>query len=222
MDFIFDPSLVLYLPLHSLDGAPFQSKDAYGHLCTRTGAIWTPRGHSFDGADDKIDCGEKAQFRGMSAATWITWFKHGGGEIQHLISKLASGHYTYQFYMGDDDKFNFNLWSSDTGNFITHVSDNAYSDTDKFYCAITTWDGGLTSASLSLMVDGQLVDVTGSSNGTFTGMNNDAYGNLNVGADPTNATKALNGILGEVWLFARALTLIERQNLYLATKWRYR
>ena len=54
MDFIFDPSLVLYLPLYELDGASFMSKDAYGHLCTVTGATWTPRGRSFDGTDDHI------------------------------------------------------------------------------------------------------------------------------------------------------------------------
>src|SRR3989304_5596886 len=29
----------------------FLSDDAYGHLCTVTGALWTPQGYSFDGDD---------------------------------------------------------------------------------------------------------------------------------------------------------------------------
>ena len=54
MNFIFDPSLVLYLPLHQRDGSSFMSKDAYGHVCTVTGAVWTPEGRLFDGVDDYI------------------------------------------------------------------------------------------------------------------------------------------------------------------------
>ena len=41
MGFIFDPSLVLYLSLWKLDGDSFMSKDAYGHLCTVTGALYS-------------------------------------------------------------------------------------------------------------------------------------------------------------------------------------
>ena len=51
-DFIFDPSLALYLPLYELDGASFVSRDAYGYLCTITGASWKLRGYKFDGVDD--------------------------------------------------------------------------------------------------------------------------------------------------------------------------
>jgi hypothetical protein len=51
-----DPDLVLYLPLWSADlkGDSFYSKDSYAHLCTVTGALWTPQGRHFDGVDDKI------------------------------------------------------------------------------------------------------------------------------------------------------------------------
>jgi len=50
-DFIFDPSLVLYLPLYQLDGWAFMSRDAYGHLCSVTGAKWTPQGRDLDEQD---------------------------------------------------------------------------------------------------------------------------------------------------------------------------
>ena len=54
MNFIYDPSLVLYLPFYQLDGASFMSKDKHGYPCTVTGALWRPDGHYFDGTDDKI------------------------------------------------------------------------------------------------------------------------------------------------------------------------
>lgn len=55
-----DSSCALHLPLYRLDGASFMSKDAYGHLCTATGALWTPRGRNFDGVDDYINGGKDA------------------------------------------------------------------------------------------------------------------------------------------------------------------
>ena len=55
MDFIFDPSLALYLPLYELGGASFMSRDKHGHLCSVTGASPVFRGYSFDGTDDRIE-----------------------------------------------------------------------------------------------------------------------------------------------------------------------
>lgn len=53
----YDPSLILWLPLHLRDcvsGDSFMSRDAYGHLCTVSGASWTPYGYSFDGVSDYL------------------------------------------------------------------------------------------------------------------------------------------------------------------------
>jgi len=55
MNFVFDPSLELYLPLYELDGSSFMSKDACGHICLVTGALWGSQGRTFDGGDDYID-----------------------------------------------------------------------------------------------------------------------------------------------------------------------
>lgn len=52
-DFILsDPSLSLYIPFRRKDKASFMSDDRYGHLVTRTGAIWTPNGALCDGSGD--------------------------------------------------------------------------------------------------------------------------------------------------------------------------
>ena len=55
--FALDPYCKFYLPLWKLDGDSFADRSAYGHLCTNYGSLWTPRGRSFDGVDDYVDCG---------------------------------------------------------------------------------------------------------------------------------------------------------------------
>ncbi|MDO8687497.1 MAG: hypothetical protein Q7K41_02790, partial [Dehalococcoidales bacterium] len=79
MDFIFDPSLVLYLPLYEPDSSSLMSKDAYGHLAAVTGATWGTLGRTFDGSDDQIDCG--------NASSLVTAF---GGD--------TTGSYTYLWW----------------------------------------------------------------------------------------------------------------------------
>ena len=71
-----DPSLVLDLPLYKLDGQAFNSVDAYGHLATNTGALWTPNGRTFDGVDDLLTLGRITELEGASAQWTIEfWFK---------------------------------------------------------------------------------------------------------------------------------------------------
>ena len=75
MNIIFDPSLVLYLPLYGQDGASFMSQDAGGHLCAVTGALWRPDSRYFDGIDDKINCGHSPALNLTSGVTVEVWFK---------------------------------------------------------------------------------------------------------------------------------------------------
>lgn len=70
MEDFCDPYLKLYLPLYELDGSSFMSKDAYGHLCTVTGALWRPNGRWFDKTSDIITCGNIG-----TARTLCFWFK---------------------------------------------------------------------------------------------------------------------------------------------------
>src|SRR3990167_7671142 len=53
----------------------FLSDDAYGHLCTRTGALWTPLGYPFDGADDYITLPLACSVRNATQVTLVMWFK---------------------------------------------------------------------------------------------------------------------------------------------------
>ena len=74
-DFIYDPYLALCLPLYMLDGASFMSRDAYGHLCTVTGALWRPNGRYFDGVDDLISIPSHASLDTLATPAYIVWLK---------------------------------------------------------------------------------------------------------------------------------------------------
>lgn len=44
---IYDPNLAFYVDFSKHDGTTFQSDDAYGKLCTATGAAWGTNGRTF-------------------------------------------------------------------------------------------------------------------------------------------------------------------------------
>jgi len=72
------PDCVLYLPFwHSKLSrqSPIYSMDKYAHVCTVTGALWTPKGRKFDGVDDKITCGTNSALSFVSG-TIILWIYH--------------------------------------------------------------------------------------------------------------------------------------------------
>ena len=80
---------VLYLPLWKRDGASFMSDDAYGHLCTANGCLWTPQGRRLDGTDDKLTVSAASSLdctNALTVATWInqTVLTHGA-----IVNKFA-------------------------------------------------------------------------------------------------------------------------------------
>ena len=79
-----DPSLRLYLPLYELDGQSFRSRDAYGHLCTVTGAKRGFNWWEFDGVDDVITIPHSSAHL-FSNVTVIAWVNYNGGETNPYI-----------------------------------------------------------------------------------------------------------------------------------------
>jgi len=215
MDFIFDPSLVLYVPLEQLDGSSFTSKDAYSHLCSVTGAALEPgRGRYFDGTDDLIYCGTGESLRITGKLTIEAWVNFASGQSNNcLIAKqAASPNICYALILFNNGKVRF------------HVHDGS-----SFYVAITsaapsadTWHhllGIYDRANVKVYVD--MVETIGDA---FTGAVNDvAAVQVSLGDYSSyDGTYALDGIIGEARIYNRALTFPEIQHNYLATKWRYR
>ena len=212
MDFIFDPSLVLYLPLYELDGASFMSKDAYGHLCTVTGALWTSQGRDFDGIDDSITL--PTAFDSLTDLTLEAWL---------LCNNAAVDYHPFGFYKDDNNRFvpYFHPANGITnvivvgGNAYDVVSNDIAVEGQWYHIACLLGTGGML-----LYVDGVLQTDTDANTLSFAdlgGMTEVTFGKWKV----ADAAHPWDGYIGEVRLYNRRLTPLEVQHNYLATKWRY-
>ena len=199
----FDPNLVLYLPLYKLDGASFKSADRYSHLCTVTGALWTPQGRTFDGTDDYITVPHNAVFDfGTGAFTWIVWFKSGDTATawQRILSKGdAGGLYTR---IGSNTIATA-VGGDDLGSF-------PFTDTTTFHQLAIIRTGGNAYAYLDLVLQDTVASV----------------GNVNVATDLTigirhDLTEDFTGKVGEVLAYNRGISVTELTQINQATKGRY-
>ena len=215
MDFIFDPSLVLYLPLYKLGGASFLSRDKHGHLCSVTGAIWTPRGRSFDGSDDLIDCGAGTSLDITNTITLEAWVK---------LSSTPAGHHSVigkwkvatdeRCYWLDMDK-GANNWRFDVSHEGSdYVSVTGSAPATDWIHLVGTFDG----TDAKIYEGGAWVNMA---NGPGV-INSVAANHVWVGASGDVPDRFFPGLIGEVRIYNRALTPLEIQHNYLATKWRYR
>ena len=206
MGFKCDSGLVLYLPFYELYGSSFMSKDAYGHLCTVTGATWGLQGRVFDG-DDHIAVGATGLVQ--EQGTIILWLKvttfesHGAP----FSTNDNGGNDAIRCEVGFPGAVKqLTLYDTTMGaQFFTVASfDN-------------TW-GMLTTAWNATNMIGY----------------SDLYKNFDVARDTTVTTntlvigrgfdlsRLLKGVVGEFWGYNRTLSIVEIAHIRAATKWRYR
>lgn len=212
MDFIFDPSLVLYLPLHELDGVAFQSKDAYRHPCTATGAIWRPTGRYFDGTDDYIAAGNHTAIN--NCKTVEAWFQSTRASTeQGIVSRYLDNTNRWLIVIRASDN-KIKMFHPPASNYIIQ-SDNAIGGDGEWHHMAVTYDG-----TLQMYVDSYLQ----ASTSTYDPLGEGDGGTVHIGTYFYNSatTGEFRGLIGEVRVYNRALTPLEIQRNYLATKWRYR
>lgn len=213
-DFIFDPSLVLYLPLYELDGASIKSKDAYGHLCTVTGALWRPNGHYFDGSDDNIASGAHTALAIADAITLEIWLNPdttSGTKTVLEANTGASTGITLNINQGGAGEMQGWLYRVGLGWFGTPGT--AVLTAGQFSHLVITYD----RVNFKEYADGVFQDETAATEAIEVGATHSAQ----VGTDYAG-NNDFQGIIGEVRIYNRALTSIEIQHNYLATEWRYR
>ncbi len=211
MNFIFDPSLVLYLPLYELDGATIASRDAYGHLCTVTGASWRPNGRYFDGVDDKIDCGLADSLK-IQNGTILLWVKPTQtGAFQRVIN-TCPGNARNGYSLGINTN---GTLQGIVGDAAGYNSVNGLTDIDDSIWSLAGFRFDATD--IRVFVDGVEDDASPTARTkTITWVNN-----LFIGTTP-DLSLDYTGTIGEVLIYNRALTPLEIQHIYLATKERYR
>lgn len=211
MDFVFDQGLVLYLPLHELDGSSFASKDVSGQLATVTGALWRPSGRTFDGIDDEIGCGTTIG-NGLTRITVEVWLKSTAGlgaKADGWYGGISKAGVFGLGWQGWTDGWTMDFY--DTGS-VRHAVDttNVYLNAGQWYHLVYTYDG----AFMKLYQD--TVEITSANVGGFT---------FQTTANPLRVGYMdggfWEGTIGEVKLYRRVLSAAEIQHNYLATKWRY-
>jgi len=223
MDFVFDPSLVLYLPLYEIDGSSLMSGDACGRLCTVTGALWRPNGRWFDATDDVITVPDHTAITDIfdGGGTFIAWInpasdgEEDGGCVARkeagwlvAVHGEAGGYVNltlYQFFSGNDGQWNFA---------------SAIIPINTFSQVAVTYDNGAVGNDPSLYFNG--VSQTPDEARTPTETRGSDTGEDLLVGNRAAGDKAWDNLICEIMVYNRTLTPQEIQHNYLATKWRYR
>jgi len=207
--FALDPYCRLYLPLWKLDGDSFMSRDAYGHLCSRSSVpYWTPQGWKFDGNDDYVDCGSgtSLDLRNISF-TLEAWAKRDSiGTYDFIINQAeaAAANKNLQFGFMDYNKFSFSFYDNDL------ISPLAYTDTDWHL-----WVGRYDASNRSRKIFRDSVEVASDTAGThYQGFAALTIGQRITVAPPNN----FDGLIALVLIYSRALTPQEILEHYIVGK----
>lgn len=210
-EILFDPSLVFYLPLWKRDGASIMSDDAYGHLCTATGALWTPEGRDFNGSSDEILCGNGTSLQITGPMTVMVWFKAASVDADLIGKWGADGQRSWEVGLRTaTTTFGGSVTTDGTSATRTTASKGAYTP-NAWNCAFFAYDG----TNIYVDVNGTKGADVAYSSGIFNSTTQVRLGTLMTGG-------WLAGTVGEVAIWHRGLFLPERANIRLATKWRYR
>jgi len=202
---------VLNLPLYHpiLSASPFKSLDAYAHVCTVTGATWGSQGRIFDGTDDVINCGSAATLDAltgnMTVEAWINPTTYGEVDYGAVFSKE-----TIRLNVRPTERASFSIWVGATEKAATTATGAV--PLGAWTNLVTVFNGS------NVLIYANLVLVTGSA--TAGPIDDHSANNFLIG-DTVASNKCFNGLIGEVRIYNRALTALEIQQNYLATKWRY-
>ena len=212
-DFVYDPSLVLYLPFRELDGGSFRSRDAYGHLCTNNGATWNLNGLKFDGVDDYIDCGTGNSLNLTNALTLEAWIE--------LQTNLVANGYILSRNLSSGLVVQYSLWVTSGIPEVQVGLENLIWDTNYVSPLNNTHLVFTFQSPNHLLYSDGVLRASQISARTLTSQN---YRFLLGARDNTGATQTLflKGAIALVRIYNRALNANEIRRLYESTKWRFK
>jgi len=214
MDFIFDPSLVLYLPFHELDGTSFMSRDIYGHRSTNYGSVWTPRGRKFDGVDDYIDIPNEIAAPITNQLTIEAWMWYPASAFdKNILGATSDPTVDTRTLILRSNAFNIKV--AGQGFVEAYFEPGAAGVPGGVWNhMVGLWDG----TQIQCYLNGEPRETAKAVSGNL-----DVVVDVWVGADPTFGGRwYLDGLLGELRLYNRGLTPLEIQHNYSATNWRYK
>ena len=190
-----------------------------------TGAIWTLRGREFDGVDDKLSLTDSAPLSAIASITIECWFNQDAQAAEGLVSKRAdgaSGKREWEFVIDSSGRLRVVLGAdAEPGaNHIVAVGTRDLSDSN-WHHGVITWNGINATGNVALYSDGEVEVLTEDIKNGVGAVPWDSAFDIEIGRYYSN-TYCFTGKIGEVRIYNRALTSLEIQHNYLATKWRYR
>ncbi|MCX9028215.1 MAG: carboxypeptidase regulatory-like domain-containing protein [Candidatus Methanoperedens sp.] len=205
-----DSSLIASWKLDENAGRTAYDSSGNSNDGTIIGAIWTygkmGSGLNFDGINDYIDAGNKADFQITGAISMEGWIKINDLSVTSSLfgrgHGLSSGNNGYFLsYYASTKSLYFDTYSTTTRDALYRA--NAIIDNNWHHIAVT-WDGTTSSNGKKMYIDGVLVAQKTSS---IASMGNPSY-NFRIGMDSTNDRPAKANI-DEVKIYNRALLASE-------------
>jgi len=206
-DYIFDMDS-LVLGLHLNNNANDYSK--YGNDGTVNGAAaFTASGKygsalTFDGTDDYVDCGNDPSLD-IGDFTIEAWVKRSVAGTAHAILSKSNG-FPHELLLRFDNTNKISLLIGDKSNSDTLTTSGTY-ETD-WYHVVVTWIDSTKAAKI--YVDGNEV----SSDTLDYSIDTDGISFVVGASVETGSGARFNGIIDEVHVYNRALTLAEIQGHY--------
>jgi len=209
--------LVLGLPLHHTDmtGANITSKDDNEITCTVENAVWGQTGRTFDGTNDRIDCGSTAPIEDIfdGGGTVVVWANPTTGNDGRLWDKAKN-----KFYLRETGPIQMTLryeFDGSAGQWRSTVSASANS----FSMYSVTYDADAVANDPIFYLNDSALGLPYDTNPTGT-RESDNVSTAYIGSDSGNNYE-FAGIIGEVMVYDDILTPTEIAQIYNATKWRY-
>jgi hypothetical protein len=213
VNLIHDPNLVLYLPLHKLDGSSLMTRDAYGNQSAVIGATWAPQGRNFDGSDDYIMVPNAEAFS-RPTITVILWMKFQEDRYEHLAGK---------WNQDDANQRSWTLYRSTTGKIYFAVYTDA--DVHTIYTTKpydTDWHmlaGTYNGSKVRIYYDANL-ESEASLSGNLKSITAPIY--IGVRQRESGVDAHAKALIGDFIINGRSLSPEEIASFYQATKRRYR
>jgi hypothetical protein len=211
-DSVFNPPqlgcVLAFTGLPGGDGKIYD-RSPYGNVGTITGATWVrlPSGLwclSFDGSDDRVNCGNNASLALSDALTIEAWFRSDDvTNVTHIISRNLG------FYLRiAGGEIYWRIASAVTGNWATTCQTSGLNlQTNTWYFGAVLYDKALGTENLKIYLGGVQVAMADNADGIKVNANDNCIGEL-VGAE------RFHGLIGLLRIHNRALAALEIQNRF--------
>ncbi len=209
-----DPYLALHLPLHELDGNSFMSKDAYGHLCTASGGLWTPQGRSFDGVDDRIEVPASPGIISQAQGTLSIRFNTSAASVLFSMSDKDTNQLNELFIQTSTsgNTISISLRAGGIIKYLLRTPAGAYAHNKPFHLVYTS-NGSAVRCWLN-GIEQELTAAGGTNDGSWFGAMSD-IDNCYIGVLLRNLAFVVpaKGIISEVINYGRPLAPAEIESL---------